>query len=187
DAVTGELKWAWDRGRPGENGLPPEGEIYTPGTPNMWTIASGDDELGLVYMAMGNWAVDYWGGDRSEAENTYSTAIVALDVETGHVAWHYQTVPYDIWDYDLGGQGSLVDFPTADGLVPAIIMPSKQAQFYILNRATGEPLVTIEERPAPQGGVEPERLSPTQPYVTDFPSLIKPDVTEAQMWGMTPL
>jgi membrane-bound PQQ-dependent dehydrogenase, glucose/quinate/shikimate family len=187
NAVTGELDWAWDMGRPGENGLPPEGEIYTEGTPNMWTIASGDDDLGLVYLPMGNSAVDYWGGDRSEAENTYSTAIVALDVETGQVAWHYQTVHYDIWDYDLGGQGSLVDFPTAEGPVPAIIMPSKQAQFYILNRETGEPLVTIEERPAPQGGVEPERLSPTQPYVTDFPNLLKPDLTEAQMWGATPL
>ena len=187
NALTGELEWAWDMGRPGETGLPAEGEIYTEGTPNSWTIASGDDELGLVYIPMGNSAVDYWGGDRSEAENTYSTAIVALDVETGAVAWHYQTVHYDIWDYDLGGQGSLVDFPTPDGPVPAIIMPSKQAQFYILDRATGEPLVNIEERPAPQGGVEPDRLSPTQPYVTDFPNLLKPELTEAQMWGATPL
>lgn len=186
-AVTGELEWAWDMGRPGETGLPPEGEIYTPGTPNMWTIASGDDELGLVYMPMGNSAVDYWGGDRSDAENTYSTAIVALDVETGEVRWHYQTVHYDVWDYDLGGQGTLVDFPTPEGPVPAIVMPSKQAQFYILNRETGEPLVNIEERPAPQGGVEPDRLSPTQPYVTDFPNLLKPTITEADMWGTTPL
>lgn len=187
NVVTGELEWAWDMGRPGENGLPPEGEIYTPGTPNVWTIASGDNELGLVYLPMGNSAVDYWGGDRSEAENTYSTAIVALDVETGAVRWHYQTVHYDIWDYDLGGQGTLVDFPTENGPVPAIIMPSKQAQFYILDRATGELLVNVEERPAPQGGVEPERLSPTQPFVTDFPNLLKPDLTERDMWGATPI
>ncbi|MDQ2634791.1 MAG: PQQ-binding-like beta-propeller repeat protein [Pseudomonadota bacterium] len=187
NAATGELDWAWDMGRPGEKGLPPEGEVYTPGTPNMWTIASGDSDLGLVYLPMGNAAVDYWGGDRSEAENTYSTAIVALDVETGEVAWHHQTVHYDVWDYDLGGQGTLVDFPTPEGPVPAIIMPSKQAQFYILDRQTGEPLVNIEERPAPQGGVEPERLSPTQPYVTDFPNLLKPTITEADMWGATPL
>ena len=187
NAVTGQLDWAWDMGRPGETGLPGEGEVYTPGTPNMWTIASGDDELGLVYMPMGNSAVDYWGGDRSDQENEFSTAIVALDVETGKVRWSYQTVHYDVWDYDLGGQGTLVDFPTVDGPVPAIVMPSKQAQFYILNRATGEPLVTIEERPAPTGGVEPERLSPTQPYVTDFPNLIKPVLAEKDMWGATPL
>lgn len=187
NAVTGDLDWAWDMGRPGETGLPPEGEVYTPGTPNMWTIASGDSELGLVYLPMGNSAVDYWGGDRSEDENAYSTAIVALDVETGEVAWSYQTVHYDVWDYDLGGQGSLVDFPTAAGPIPAIIMPSKQAQFYIFNRETGEPLVEIEERPAPQGGVEPARLSPTQPYVTNFPNLLKPTITEVDMWGATPL
>lgn len=187
NAVTGELAWAWDMGKPDQSGAPPEGEIYTPGTPNVWTIASGDDELGLVYLPMGNSAVDYWGGDRSQEENTYSTAIVALNVETGKVAWHYQTVHYDVWDYDLGGQGSLVDFPTPNGSVPAIIMPSKQAQFYILNRATGEPLVNIEERAAPTGGVEPERLSPTQPFVTDFPNLLKPELKEADMWGATPI
>ena len=54
NAVTGQLDWAWDMGRPGETALPPDGEVYTPGTPNVWTIASGDDELGLVYMPMGN-------------------------------------------------------------------------------------------------------------------------------------
>ena len=67
NVVTGELEWAWDMNRPGDNGLPPQGEIYSPGTPNMWTIAAGDDELGLVYLPMGNSAVDYWGGTRSDA------------------------------------------------------------------------------------------------------------------------
>ena len=37
----------------------------------------------------------------------------------------------DVWDYDLGGQGSLVDFPTAAGLVPAIVLPSKQGDMYV--------------------------------------------------------
>ena len=46
---------------------------------------------------------------------------------TGEVRWHYQTLHYDVWDYDLGGQGTLVDFPTDDGPVPAIIMPSKES------------------------------------------------------------
>ena len=187
NAETGELAWAWDMGRPGETGLPPEGETYTPGTPNVWTIASGDNELGLVYMPLGNSAVDYWGGARSEEENLYSTALVALDVTDGSVRWHFQTVHYDIWDYDLGSQGTLIDFPTADGPVPALILPTKQAEFYVFDRATGELLVNVEERPVPQGGVEPERLSPTQPHVTDFPNLLKADLEERHMWGITPL
>jgi quinoprotein glucose dehydrogenase len=184
---TGALEWAWDLGRPGKTGPLAEGEIYTPGTPNVWTIASGDDALGLVYLPMGNSAVDYWGGDRSEEENTYSTALVALDVTNGEVRWFYQTVHYDVWDYDLGSQGTLVDFPTEQGSVPAIILPTKQGQFFIFNRANGDLLVNVEERPAPSGGVEPERLSPTQPFVVDFPSQLKPDLEEKNMWGMTPL
>lgn len=40
--------------RPDITDLPPQGEIYARGTPNMWTIASGDEELGLVYLPMGN-------------------------------------------------------------------------------------------------------------------------------------
>lgn len=187
NAETGEMAWAWDMGRPGEAGVPPEGETYTRGTPNVWTISSGDSELGLVYLPHGVPSVDYWGGMRSDIENEYSTALVALDVETGEVAWHYQTVHYDIWDYDLGSQGSLIDFPTPDGPVPALILPTKLGMFFIFNRETGELLVEVEERPVPQGGVEPERLSPTQPFVVDFPSTRKGDIEEHHMWGMTPL
>ena len=183
DVETGEMAWAWDMGRPDEKGLPPEGETYTRGTPNVWTIASGDHELGHVYLPIGNSAVDYWGGDRSDAENQYSSAVVALDVTTGEVAWHYQTVHYDVWDYDLGSQGTLVDFPTPEGPVPALILPTKQAMFYIFDRRTGDLLVEVEERPVPQGGVEPENLSPTQPFVVDFPNALKPDIEERHMWA----
>jgi quinoprotein glucose dehydrogenase len=184
---TGEMAWAWDMGRPGETGTPAQGETYTRGTPNMWTIASGDNELGLVYLPMGNSAVDYWGGDRSEEGKRYSTAVVALDVTTGQPAWHYQTVHYDVWDYDLGSQGTLVDYPGPSGPVPALILPTKQGQFYIFDRRTGDLLVDVQERPVPQGGVEPDRLSATQPFVTNFPTLEKPVLTEARMWGITPL
>ncbi|MCY0096947.1 membrane-bound PQQ-dependent dehydrogenase, glucose/quinate/shikimate family [Hoeflea ulvae] len=186
DAVTGELAWAWDMGKPDLKGLPPEGEAYTRGTPNMWTLAAGDEELGLVYLPMGNSSVDYYGANRSEAENEYSTALVALDVATGEVAWNFQTVHYDVWDYDLGSQPTLIDFPVEDGSVPALILPSKQGQIYVLNRETGEPLFPVEEREVPTGGVEPENLSPTQPY-SSYAALNKPPLTERDMWGMSPL
>lgn len=186
DAVTGAMAWAWDLGRPGETGPPPEGETYTRGTPNMWTIASGDEDLGLVYLPMGNSAVDYYGAMRSDLENEFAISLVALDVTTGEPAWHFQTVRYDVWDYDLGSQGTLVDFPGEGGLTPAILLPSKQGDIYVLDRRTGEPLVPVEERAAPMGGVEPENLSPTQPFST-YHTLAKPDLTERDMWGMSPL
>jgi quinoprotein glucose dehydrogenase len=186
DAVTGELAWAWDLGRPGENRSPPEDETYTRGTPNMWTIATGDDELGYVYLPMGNSAVDYYGATRTAVENEYSTSLVALDVTSGEPAWHFQTVHYDVWDYDLGSQATLIDFRTQDGMVPALVLPSKQGEIYVLDRRTGEPLFPVEERPVPQGGVEPENLSPTQPF-SSYHSLLMPDLEERQMWGMSPL
>ncbi|MCE6951529.1 pyrroloquinoline quinone-dependent dehydrogenase [Cereibacter sphaeroides] len=187
DAVTGELAWAWDLGNPGNRGAPPEGEVYTRGTPNMWTIAAADEELGLVYLPLGNSAVDYYGSNRSEAENEYATSLVAVDVTTGEDVWHFRTVHNDVWDYDLGSQPSLVDFATEEGSRPALILSTKQGDIFVLDRATGEPLVPVEERPVPADlGVEPDYLSPVQPFST-YHSLLKPDLEERHMWGMTPL
>nr|WP_245941373.1 pyrroloquinoline quinone-dependent dehydrogenase [Cereibacter changlensis] len=187
DAVTGELAWAWDLGNPENRGAPAEGEVYTRGTPNMWTIAAADEELGLVYLPLGNSAVDYYGSNRSEAENEYATSLVAVDATTGEDVWHFQTVYNDVWDYDLGSQPSLVDFPTADGTVPALVLSSKQGDIFILDRATGEPLVPVEERPVPTDlGVEQDYLSPVQPFST-YHSLLMDDLEEKDMWGMTPL
>lgn len=185
-ATTGELAWAWDLGNPSSRGAPVEGEVYTRGTPNMWTTAAADEDLGLVYLPLGNSSVDYYGSNRSDLENEYATAIVAVDALTGDDVWHFQTVRRDVWDYDLGSQPSLVDFPGPNGTVPAMVLASKQGDIYVLDRATGEPLVPVEDRAVPSGGVEPDYLSPTQPFST-FHTLAFPDLTEADMWGATPL
>jgi quinoprotein glucose dehydrogenase len=186
DAVTGALKWAWDMKRPDRPGMPPAGETYSLGTPNSWTTSSGDEALGLVYVPMGNSAADYWSGMRSELENQYAASLVALDVATGKPAWSFQAVHKDVWDYDLGSQATLADYPTPAGPVPALILPGKQGDIYILDRRTGRPLTGVQERPVPQGGVEPAQRSPTQPFSL-FHTLRKPDLTEADMWGMSPL
>lgn len=186
DAVTGELRWAWDMGRPDLTGRPAPGDSYTLGTPNMWTIASGDEQLGLVYLPMGNSAADYYSANRSAAEDRYSTSLVAIDVTTGRPAWSFQTVHKDVWDYDLGAQGTLVDFPTSAGPVPAIVLPSKQGDIYVLDRRTGVPLTPVEERAVPQGGVPGEVRTPTQPF-SRYHTLAKGNLTEKSMWGMSPL
>jgi len=186
DAVTGRLAWAWDLANPAQVGVPPDGQTYTRGTPNMWTTASADEALGLVYLPLGNSSVDYYGSNRSEAENTFATSLVALDATTGRPAWHFQTVHRDVWDYDLGGQATLVDFPGPDGAVPALVLPTKQGDLYILDRRSGAPLVPVEERAVPGGGVEPGYLSPTQPFST-YHNLARPRLTERHMWGATPI
>ncbi|HYC97607.1 membrane-bound PQQ-dependent dehydrogenase, glucose/quinate/shikimate family [Brevundimonas sp.] len=187
DAVTGALRWAWDMTRPDLTGAPPAGDSYTRGTPNMWTTASGDEQLGLVYLPMGNSAADYYSADRSEAENRYATSLVALDVTTGRPAWSFQTVHRDVWDYDLGSQATLIDYPTPAGVVPALILPSKQGDIYILDRRTGRPLTPVEERRVPQGGVEPRERTPTQPFSLFHTLRRADDLTERDMWGMSPI
>lgn len=184
DAVTGELAWAWDMGAPGQNaGGPPDGEVYTRGTPNMWTTAVGDEELGYVYLPLGNSSVDYYGSNRSEAENEYATSLVALDVATGEPAWHFQTVRHDVWDYDLGSQPTLLDYNGT----PAVLLPSKQGDLYILDRRTGEPLTPVDELTGlPKGNIEPDYISDSQP-VSAWHTLRKPPLEEKDAWGFTPI
>lgn len=188
DAVTGKLAWAWDLGNPDNIHGPAEGMTYTRGTPNMWTAGVGDEQLGYVYLPISNSSIDYYGSNRSEAENKYSTSLVAVDVKTGRDVWHFQTIRRDVWDYDLGSQATLLDFPGKDGKpVPAILLPTKQGDIYILDRATGEPLVAIGEVKAPKGGsVEPQFLADTQP-TSEWHSLRKTPKTEADMWGFSPI
>lgn len=186
DAVTGELLWAWDMTQPQLEAMPPPGEIYTRGTPNMWTTASADESLGYVYLPMGNAAGDFLSKTRKPRENEFSSSLVAIDVTTGEPVWHFQTVHKDVWDYDLGATGTLVDFPTDHGLVPAIILATKQGDIYVLNRRTGEPITGVEERPVPQGGVEPQERSNTQPFSL-YATVRQEPLTERDMWGLTPI
>ncbi|MBX3564867.1 MAG: membrane-bound PQQ-dependent dehydrogenase, glucose/quinate/shikimate family [Sphingomonas sp.] len=182
DAVTGKLRWAWDMMRPDLTGYPPEGQEWTRGTPNMWTIASGDEQLGLVYLPMGNSAADYYSSLRRPQEDMFATSLVALDVTTGKPKWRFQAVRKDVWDYDFGAQATLADYKG----VPALVLPSKQGDIYVLDRRTGQPLTPVGAIKAPAGGVEPEQRATSQP-VSLWHTLRKPDLTEHDMWGMSPI
>ncbi len=189
DAVTGKLVWSWDAGAKDENRIPGPGEEYTRGSPNAWTVLSADPDIGLVYLPMGNATPDYVGMHRTAEDERYSSSVVALDTRTGKRRWHFQTVHHDIWDYDIGSQPVAFEMPMPDGVrVPALAVPTKQGDIYILDRRTGEPLTPVEERPVPKGSLPGERYSPTQPVSVGFPSPLSPEVLrEKDMWGATPL
>jgi quinoprotein glucose dehydrogenase len=186
DVITGKLRWAWDMVHPDRHGLPPAGETYARGTPDMWTNGSGDEKLGLVYVPLGAPAGQYLSEGRRPAENTYSDSLVALDAATGTPVWHFQSQTHGVWDYDLGSQPSLIDFPTDQGPVPALVLATKQGDLYVLDRRTGQPLTGVEQRPVPAGGVEPSERARTQPFST-YQTLRKPDLTARNMWGLTPI
>jgi quinoprotein glucose dehydrogenase len=182
DAVTGKLRFAWDMLHPEWNGYPPAGQEWSRGTPNMWTMASGDEKLGLVYLPMGNSTVDYWSTLRTPTEDSFATSIVALDVTTGKPRWKFQAVKNDAWDYDFGSQPTLIDYKGT----PALLVSSKQGDMYVLDRATGKPLTPIGTIKAPTGGIEPQQRAPTQ-IVSQWQTLRKDPLTEHDMWGMSPI
>jgi membrane-bound PQQ-dependent dehydrogenase (glucose/quinate/shikimate family) len=188
DPISGRLLWAWDLGRPDVLTAPAEGQTYTRGTPNAWSVFSADDALGMVYIPTGNATPDYYGGHRSAESERFASSVVALDAATGAVRRSFQTTHHDIWDYDVPSQPVLVDLRNNDGSVtPALVAPTKRGELFLLDRRDGKPLAAVEERPVPQTDLPDEKTSPTQPFSVGMPSFGNDRVTEAKMWGITPL
>ena len=186
---TGELLWAWNPVPPGMPNRNADG-TWLSGTTNVWSIIAADEERDMVFLPTGNTTPDYYGGHRGSLKNGkdyYSSSVVALHGETGEVAWHFQMVHHDIWDYDTPAQPTLVDLTIDGKTVPAVVQVTKMGMTFVLHRNTGEPLWPVEERPVPQEGAVPEEyLSPTQPFPTHVPYMIDPAITGDGAWGLTP-
>lgn len=163
DARSGKLLWTFhtipERGEPGYETWYDGSADYT-GNAGVWAPMSADAELGLVYLPVEAPTGDYYGGPRHGA-NLYANSLVALDVRTGEVRWYYQLIHHDIWDWDNPTAPILADLPDGRKLVAQI---TKQSFAYVFDRATGEPVWPIEERPVPQTDVPGEWTSPTQPF-----------------------
>jgi len=185
DIDTGKPLWNWDSGNPDETAPIAAGGTYVRNSPNMWSVASADESLGLVYLPMGNQTPDIWGGNRMPEGEHFNSAIVALDITTGRVRWVYQTVHHDLWDMDIGGQPSLVDLDTPRGKVPALIASTKRADLYVIDRRDGSLIVPAPEGPVPQGAAEGDHTSPTQPF-SELSYKPERNVRESDMWGSTP-
>ncbi|WP_343125378.1 membrane-bound PQQ-dependent dehydrogenase, glucose/quinate/shikimate family, partial [Xanthomonas fragariae] len=193
DAFTGQLRWVWDLGNPAITAEPPAGQTYTRSTPNMWSLMSADDELGLVYLPTGNASGDFAGKDRTPQEEEYTAALVAVEAATGKERWHFRTVHHDLWDYHIGPQPNLVNWPVAGGGArPAVIQATKSGQVFVLERATGEPIMPVEQIPVPQGTdhsdwtAATQPISPGMPNTVGAPSYAFETIIESDAWGMTP-
>jgi len=188
DARTGAEHWRWD---PIPRGADDPayatwnaGEAAITGSANAWAPLAADTELGLVYVPTGSASPDFYGGER-EGNNLYANSLVALHAESGEVAWYQQLVHHDVWDYDLASQPTLVDLRHKGEIIPAVLQGTKTGMIFSFDRRNGEPVFDIEERPVPQGGVEGEHLSPTQPFPLAPPPLVRHDaVDEDDAWGM---
>ena len=184
DVHTGKLVWNWDSGNPDDTTPLAEGKTYTRNSPNMWSMFAVDEKLGMLYLPMGNQMPDQYGGDRTDDSEKYSAGLTALDIDSGHVKWTFQFTHHDLWDMDVGGQPSLIDIKTDAGVKQAVMASTKQGSIYVLDRATGQPVVPVHEVAVPQGAVAGDRTSPTQPK--SELNFMPPPLKERDMWGVTP-
>jgi len=165
DARSGELLW--------EASFIPDDLVPRTGTANIWTAMTADAELGLVYAPVSSPSPNYWGGNRTEPM-PLATSVTALDIETGEIAWSFQHVRHDIWDYDTPSAPTLVDLTRNGQTIPALVQATKQGFLFVLDRRTGEPLFPIEDRPTPASTADGEVTAPTQPFALTPPPVGRP-------------
>ena len=190
DVRTGAQKWSWDPiptdpADPARKTWKGESADRT-GAANAWGVLSADAARGLVFVPTSSPSPDYYGGERI-GSNSYANSIVALRAATGKVAWHFQVVHHDLWDYDVAAQPLLLTVRKGGRETAAVAAATKMGRIFLLDRDTGVPIYPVEERPVPASTVSGEEAWPTQPYPT-FPA---PLVTEKfsvaeDSWGPTP-
>lgn len=168
DARTGEFLWKFHViPRPGEVGHETwHNDAWRwSGDMSSWAPASADPALGLVYLVTNASTVQSYAGHRP-GDNLFGGSVVALDVATGERRWHFQIHHSDQWNYDLPTAPILMDLVVNGQEIPALIQNTKQGLVFAFNRATGEPIWPIQERPVMQTEVPGNYTSPTQPYPT---------------------
>lgn len=199
DAETGAEDWRFwvVPGNPADGFENPDVEFAaTTWSGNWWEVGGGgnawdaiayDPEAELVYVGTGNGSP--WSHDvRSNGigDNLYLSSIVALHVDTGRVAWHYQTTPAENWDYTATQQLTLADLEI-DGVIRQVIMQApKNGFFYVLDRLTGE-LLSADPyaRVTWATGVDPETGRPIetpQARYTEAVSTISPSPVGGHNW-----
>ena len=153
DAETGKLAWRWYT-VPGDPSKPVENEAMAKaaatwddkfpywqngGGGTVWNTISADPDLNLLYFGTGN--AGPWSSsirNPSGKDNLYTSSVVALDIDTGKYAWHYQGTPADSWDYDADQDPILADL-TIDGQKRQVLLhAAKNGFFYVLDRKTGQ-------------------------------------------------
>jgi quinoprotein glucose dehydrogenase len=188
DVRTGKHLWTFNvvprKGEFGNETWLNDSWTYS-GNSGVWSLMSGDEDLGYVYLPLETATGDYYGGTR-HGNNLFAESILCLDAKTGKRVWHFQTIHHGLWDYDLPAAPILTDITVNGRRIKALAQISKQAFVYVLDRTNGQPVWPIVERPVPQGNVPGEWYSPTQPIPTKPPAFDQQGVTENDLIDFTP-
>ncbi len=133
DANSGRPIWRWNSTNPASW----SGESWKSGGGMVWTTPAIDPQQDLVIFAVGNPNPDMDGSVR-QGDNLYTDSIVALHASNGELAWYYQEVPHDVWDYDAVSNVVLFDVNDRGRRIPAAGEAGKTGFFYIVDRRNGQ-------------------------------------------------
>jgi quinoprotein glucose dehydrogenase len=186
DARTGALRWSWEPLPPNEPGSATNGgKPWRTGAGNAWSTIVADPERGLIFVPTGSASPDYYGGLRL-GDDKWANSVVALRAKTGELAWGFQLVHHDLWDYDSASPPLLTTIVHDGKKIPVVIQGNKTGLLYVLNRDTGVPVFPVEERPVPQSDIPGEVASPTQPFPVAPPARVPQRYSADDAWGVTP-
>jgi alcohol dehydrogenase (cytochrome c) len=190
DAKTGKRAWRfWTIPAPGEPGSdtwPKESDAWTHGGGATWLTGSYDPALRLLYWGIGNPGPD-WNGDVRPGDNLYTSSLVALDVDTGKLRWHYQFTPHDVHDWDANQIPVLVDAEIGGKARNLVIMANRNGFFYALDRKTGEYLLGtqyVKKQTWAKGLDEKGRpVRAPEKFPSEVGTLVYPSLQGATNWA----
>ena len=183
DPETGQLQWTFYSTPPPGQSTPPSGGA-TGG--QMWMTGTYDPELNLLYVGTGN-PTPVLNGPARPGDNPWTCAIVALNPDTGKLAWGYQASPHDTHDWDAAEVPVLVDAPFNGTPRKMLLQASRNGYYFVLDRTNGTNLVTSSfatvnwasgldktGRPIPNPDKEPARdgrlVAPNEAGATNYRS-----------------
>ena len=169
NARSGRLVWTWDP-VPQDSADPGyktwQGtHAHRTGGANAWSVIAVDTARKLVFVPTSSPSPDYFGGERI-GDNRYANSIVALRAATGKVAWHFQTIHHDLWDYDNASPPALLRITRNGRSIDVVAQATKSGQLFVLERTTGKPVFAVNERAVPVSDVPGETAAATQPFST---------------------
>jgi quinohemoprotein ethanol dehydrogenase len=153
---------------------------------SVWDGISYDPELGLVYVGTANPAPYAVGKDAPGGDQLYAASILAIKAASGELAWHYQEVPGDGWDYDATQKMVLTELEVDGHPRKVLMQAAKDGFFYVLDRVTGE---FLSGRPFAfvnwTRGLDPATHRPLRNPAADYsrePKLVYPAMMGAHSW-----
>lgn len=145
DPETGELQWIHysTPQQPGEPGVNTWASLDAArhGGGQTWIPGAYDPETHLYIYGTGNPTPAYTTG-RGEGDNLFTCALLAVNVDTGKMAWYYQTSPHDTHDWDSTETPILADLPFNGKMRKLVMTATRNGYFFVLDRITGEHLLT---------------------------------------------